>query len=299
VAPADVAAGDRARDQVSAALDAVGEDLVRGPMQPLDALDDDTVGAGAADLRSHADEEVREIHDFGLARRILEHRFAVGERCRHHEVLGACHGDRLEHQSRAAQPPRARLDVAVLDVNVGAHRLQARHVDVHRAGSDGASAGERYVGGAEAREQGAEHQNRGAHGLHQLVGREMLLDARGVHLDAHLLVDRERDAHAAQQLDHGRDVLQMRHVRHRHRPVCQEAARENRQSGVLRARDADLALERNPAVNLQLIHERDRPPDLRTRPAYTPSRRARVSHCPSGRRASRIRAYAVAERANP
>ena len=109
VLDADVAAGDRARDQVSAALDAVGKHLVGGAVQPLDALDDDPVGTGALDLRPHAGKEVREIHDFRLARGIFEHRFAVGERRRHHEVLGAGHGDRLEHQTRAlaAVPARA------------------------------------------------------------------------------------------------------------------------------------------------------------------------------------------------
>ena len=60
-------------------------------------------------LRAHADEEIREIHDFGLARRVLDHRLAVGERGRHHEILGAGHGDRLEHQPRrpCSRPARA------------------------------------------------------------------------------------------------------------------------------------------------------------------------------------------------
>ena len=59
-----------------------------------------------------------------------------------------------------------------------------------------------------------------------------------------------------EQLDHGGDVLQMRHVRDRHRAVGQQAARQNRQGRVLGARNADLALERDAAVDLQLIHVR-------------------------------------------
>ena len=106
---------------------------------------------------------------------------------------------------------------------------------------------------------GPEHQDRGAHGLHQLIGREILLDGRGIHFDAHLLVDGHRHAHAAEQLDHGGDVLQMRHVRDGHGAVRQQAAGENRQGRVLRAGDADLALERDAALDLQLIHERPAP----------------------------------------
>ena len=92
----------------------------------------------------------------------------------HHEVLGAGDGHRLQHQPRALQAPGARLDVAVLDVDVGAHGLQARHMDVDRARADGAAAGQRHIGRAEARHQRPEHQDRGAHGLDQLVGRESI-----------------------------------------------------------------------------------------------------------------------------
>ena len=74
---------------------------------------------------------------------------------------------------------------------------------------------------AEAREQGSQHQNRCAHGLHELVGREIFLDGRCIDLDAHFFIDGHRDAHAPEQLDHGGDVLQMRHVRDGHRPVRQ------------------------------------------------------------------------------
>ena len=110
------------------------------PLQALDALDDDRVGAGAADLRAHGDQEIGEIDHFGLARRVLEHGLALGQRGGHHEILGAGDGDGLEHQPRALQALGARLDVAVLDVNVGAHGLQARDVDIDRARADRAAA---------------------------------------------------------------------------------------------------------------------------------------------------------------
>ena len=84
------------------------------------------VGTGAADLRAHGDQEIREIDDFRLARRVLDDGLALGERRRHQQVLGTGHRDGFEHESRAAQPLGARADVAVLDLDVGAHRLQTR-----------------------------------------------------------------------------------------------------------------------------------------------------------------------------
>ena len=83
-------------------------------------------------------------------------------------------GDRdgFEVQPRALEASGARADVAAFDVDLRAHGLQARDVDVHRACADGAAAGQRHVGLAEARQQRPEHQDGRAHGLHQLVGRE-------------------------------------------------------------------------------------------------------------------------------
>ena len=101
VLDAHMAAGDRAGDQVGAALDAVGQHLVARPVQALDALDDDLVGAGALDLRAHRDQEIGQVDDLGLARGVLEHRLAVGQRRRHHQVLRAGDGDGLEHQPGA------------------------------------------------------------------------------------------------------------------------------------------------------------------------------------------------------
>ena len=172
----DVAAGDGARHQIGAGLDAVGQHFVGGAVQALHALDDDPVGAGALDLRAHRDQEIRQIDHFGLARRVLEHGLAVGQGGGHHEIFRAGDGHGLEHQARALEALGAGLDVAVLDVNIGAHGLQARDVDVDRARADRAAAGQRHIGAAEARQQRPQHQDRRAHGLHQLVGREVFLD---------------------------------------------------------------------------------------------------------------------------
>ena len=73
-----------------------------------------------ADLRAHRVEEVREVDDLRLARRVLDDGLALGKRRGHQQILGAGHGNRFEHEARAAQPRSARADVAVLDRDVGA-----------------------------------------------------------------------------------------------------------------------------------------------------------------------------------
>ena len=102
----DMAAGDGAGDQIRAGLDAIGQHLVGGAVEPLDALDDDSVGARALDLRAHGDQEIREIDDLGLARGIFEHGLAVRQCGRHHEIFRAGHRHGIEHQTRAAQAIR-------------------------------------------------------------------------------------------------------------------------------------------------------------------------------------------------
>jgi hypothetical protein len=101
--------------------------------------------------------------------------------------------------------------------------------------------------------EGSEDQDRGAHGLDQLVRRKALADRTRVNLDAHFFIDGHSHAHAPEQLDHGRDVLEVRHVGDRHRPVDQQRAGQNRQRGILGARDAHLALERLAPGDLQNI----------------------------------------------
>ena len=171
VAQHDVAAGRRDRAQERAGLDPVGDDAVRDAVQPLDALDADPARAVALDARAHRDQHLGEVVDLGLLRRVLEDRLALGERRRHQQVLGAGDGDHVGRDARALQAPGAGDDVAVLDDDLGAHRLQPLDVLVDRPRADRAAAGQRDARLAEAREQRAEDEDRRAHRLDELVRR--------------------------------------------------------------------------------------------------------------------------------
>ena len=131
-------------------------------------------------LRAHLVEHAPELFDLGLARRILQRRAPARQRRRHHQVLGAGDGHHVEDDGRAAQPPRARVDVAVLELDARPHRLQALEVLIDRARADRAAARQRHARAAVARDQRPQHQHRRAHGLDQLVGRLVFGDRRRV-----------------------------------------------------------------------------------------------------------------------
>jgi len=189
----------------------------------LHPLDGEGVGAGTADLGADAVEEVGQIHHLRLAGRVLDDGGALGEGGGDHQVFRAGNGDQLQIQHRALEPPTGglRLDVAVLHLDVGTHRAQTVDVDIHRARTDGAATGQGDLGLAVTCQQRPEHQDRGAHGPHQLVRRVKLTDGGGVHLDVEFLIDHQLHPHVAQQLHGGGDVVQVRYVADGHRFFAQ------------------------------------------------------------------------------
>ena len=58
----------------------------------------------------------------------------------------------------------------------------------------------------------------------------------------------------AEQVAHGGDVHQLRHVDQRQRFVGEQRGGHQRKRGILRAADDDLAVERHAAQNLYGIH---------------------------------------------
>ena len=254
VGGAHAAAGHGGRNQEGAGLDAVGHHRIVGAVQLVDAVDGDDVTAGALDAGAHGDQAAREINHLGFARGVFQHGGAVGQGSGHHQVLGAGHGDHVHHDARALQPLAAGVNVAVLDLDVGAHRLQAFDVNVDRARADGAATGQADACIAEARQRRAQHQDGGAHGFHHFVGGFLVRDGFAAQGDVVLVVQRDAHAHVAEQGQHGADVLEMRHVRQFQRLGGEQAGGQDRQRGVLGAGNAHLTGKRVAAMDQQGIH---------------------------------------------
>ena len=197
---------------------------------------------------------------------LISRGLAGGERRRHHQVLGRPDRDLRKHDLRAGQPVRRpRLDVALLERDLGAELFQALEMQVDRPGTDGAAARQRDLGLALARQQRAEHQNARPHLAHQVVGRPRAGQPTGLQVEGAaamaavlgMAVHLDLDAETHQQVGQRRDVGEMRQVGEPQRLVGQEAGGHQRQGRVLGAGDPYLALQGSAAANENSVHVRD------------------------------------------
>ncbi len=193
--------------------------------------------------------------DFRFARRILERRYPVGERRCHHQVFRAGDRHQVEDELGSDQALRLGIDIAVIEVDFGAHRHQALNMLIDRSQADRTSAGQGNTRLATAREQWAERQDRRPHGLDHLIGGKWPVDGRGAKRKRSVL-PLGIYAHLAEERLHRTHVVQARHIGQRHRLRRQQRSAKNRQRGILGARNLDLSVEPCAAINEQSIHSR-------------------------------------------
>jgi len=190
-------------------------------------------------------EAAGEVDDFRFRRRVDQLGLAPGQRCGHHQILGRTDRYLREYNFGASEPARrAGMDIAAVQVDLGPHLLQPMAVQIDRPRTDGAAAGQRNLGFAAARQQRTQHEDAGPHLADKVIGRGCVgnLPRRQLqHVAAMRVIDPRADAdlhaHRAQQIGHGGDVGQMRHVRQRQRLVGQDAGGHDRQGRVLGAAD--------------------------------------------------------------
>jgi hypothetical protein len=259
----EVPAGDGGGHGIGAGLDAVGDHGMVRAAQARRAANRQGVGADALDAGAHGDEAVGQVRDLRFARGADQPGLALGQGGSHQQVLGRADGDLGEDDLRALESGRrAGPDVAVLQLDLRAQQLQALEVQVDRPRPDGAAAGQRDLGVADAGQKRPEDEDAGTHAPDQVVGgqragdpaRRQLQHPAGVPGLGGVAVHVDLDAVLLQQVRHGGDVAQMRQVRERQRLVGQQAGRHQWQGRVLGAADADLALEGLAADDPDLVH---------------------------------------------
>ena len=125
--------------KIGAGLDAVRHDAMRRAVQGSHALNPDHVAAGTRNACAHGDQAIGQVDYFRLARRVLDHRFALSQAGGHHQVFGAGHGHHIGEQAGPLQPRRAGMHIALLDIDLGAHRGQTLDMLIHRSRADGAT----------------------------------------------------------------------------------------------------------------------------------------------------------------
>ena len=110
-------------------------------------------------------------------------------------------------------------------------------MQINRTRADRAATRQRHACFAKARHQRAQHENRGAHGFDQIIGREQGADFVGMQGDC-FLIARRGDTHLPEQLQHGVDIVQARHIGQHQRIGAEQGGRQYRQSRIFCAGNA-------------------------------------------------------------
>ena len=256
------AASDRRRAGIGPRLDPVGHHAVGRAMQLAHPVDRQLGGPDPLDLRAHRGEQIAQIDDLGLARGVDQPAGALAQHRRHQRILGRADRDHGEVELAAGQPAvgRHRLHIALRQFDMRAEGFERLEVEVDRTVADRAAAGQRYGRLAGAREQRAEHEDRGAHLAHQIVGRDRTGDPHRLerYVAAEVLGplagDRMADAELRHQVLEAVDVRQPRQIAQRQRLFGQQRAGYQRQRGVLGARNGDGPRQAVTAANDQFVH---------------------------------------------
>ena len=137
-----VAAGHGRADHKGARFNSVGNNRMRRASQLLDAFDADDIRAGTADIGTHAVQIGRQVNDFRLFCRVFQDGLSFGQRSGHENVFRRADAGEIEVNLRPLQAVgNRRFDVAVFQVDDGAHRLEGLQMQVDRPCTDGTAAG--------------------------------------------------------------------------------------------------------------------------------------------------------------
>ena len=259
VGDGDVAIGDGSSDEERASLDAIGNDGVGGAVELFDAVNLQSGGVVAFDVRAHFAEEMDEVGNFRFASGVLENGGAFSERGSHQKVFSTGNGDFFEHDVGSLEAPvigNFGLNIAVFRGDGGAHFFQGREMQIDGTRTDGAAAGKRDVGLTGTRDSGAESEDGSAHGFDEFVGRHSVGEGFGFDGEGGGRKGRRGDMgrHEGEKLAHGDDVANLRDIVEGDRFACEEGGGHQRESRVFRAADFDSAVKRLATSNAEFIH---------------------------------------------
>ena len=120
--------GDADRYGERPSFDPIWDDPMANGTETLRASDLDRRAPCALDLCAHLHEHRRQVLDLGFAGGVLDDRRSRRRHRSHEQVLGCPDARELEHHACPRQAVGARLDEAVHDVELDAHRLETTEV---------------------------------------------------------------------------------------------------------------------------------------------------------------------------
>jgi hypothetical protein len=256
-----LAAGDGHAGHEGAGDDAVGDHRVAPGFQRLDAGDLEARRAGAADRRAHRVEVVGQVAHLGLAGRVLDDGRPLGQRGRHHQIVGRRVARVVEDDPGPDEPGthpaglHGPLDEAVTGDEVRPHVREPVYVEVDRPRTEVVTSGHRQPGVATARQQWAEHHDRRPHLVDELIGRfgRKPVGRRDVD-DEDISLASDTDAKRAQHVRHDLHVDDVRHVAQLVTPLGEQAGGHQLQRRVLGAPRPHRARKGTVRANDEPVH---------------------------------------------
>ena len=255
VADHDVAARRRRHDHIGAGLDLVGHDGIVAAVHMLDAADLDRVRTGAAHVRAHQVQKVRQVDDVRLLRRIFDDRQPLRPDGGEHDVHGRADADHVEIDRAAHQRVRGRGDHGVLCPDPRAERLKALDVLVDGTDAEIAAAGHGNFRLAGPAQQSADKIIGGAHLLRHRVGDDVGSERGRVDLEGVRVQHADLCTEAPHDLEHQANVPDVGHVLDAADPFRQQRGGDQRDSGIFRAADIDGAVKLFPAGDNEFIQK--------------------------------------------
>ncbi len=240
-------------------FDAVGVDAIaRTQLEFSHALHADDAGAGAGDLCAHGIEERGEVGDLRLAGAVFKGGFAVGEDRSHEEIFGAGNGDLVEDDVSALEAVGAGFEIAVLLGDGGAHGFETLDVEVDGTAANGAATGHRDASHAGARDERAEDERAGAHGLDNFVFGDRVGEDGTADVGAVLgaaVAELDLGAHGGKQAALGLDVPDLGDIFKDDFVLGEDGGGHAGERGVFGSGDFDGTEERVTAADDELIHK--------------------------------------------
>ena len=246
-----VAAHRRDRCQVGSRLDLVGDDGVGAAPQGIDAPDLDGIRARAGDPRAHGVQEVGQIHDVRLLRRVFDDGLTGQQGRRQHDVDGRAHGRHVQADPTAVESllTGGQSDIFFRLVNVCAQRQKAFDMLVNGAGGKIAAAGQRHMSSAEPPQQRTHQIIAGTHSADELLIRLAAMNVRAVDLHHAGFRGNDLRTHPVENTHQNSDIGNIGNILDPALAADQQSRGQDRHGRVLRAADRDGAVQGMTAVN--------------------------------------------------
>ena len=203
------------------------------------------------DSRAHRNQEVGEVDDLGLAGGVVDDGRSPSAHGRHHEILGRAHALEIEDDLGADQAVgRARVEVAVVYLELDAEGLEAGDMHVELARADLAPSRHRDDRTSETRDERSEDRDRGAHLGNELVGRLVGVDSARVYGEGMgALLTRHGRTDGREHVAHDVDIGDERHVADARLSRRHHAGGHELENRVLGAADLHRPRDGTPAVD--------------------------------------------------